>query len=100
MKTIIKIDYSLKDFHDFIFDLKEDLRSKNVKVQRHSFGRIIINNYQIIYNNDRFPCYIGIKDFDYLMCRNKGICKYLISHNSNVILIQSYNELLKLICEE
>lgn len=97
MKTIIKIDYSLKDFHDFTFSLKEDLRSKNVKVQRYRPGCIIINDCQIIYISDRVPSYMGLKNFDYLMCRDKDIQKYLFSRNQNIKLIKSYNELVKLI---
>lgn len=100
MKTIIKIDYSLKDFHDFIFDLREDLRSKNIKVQRNRPGCIIINDYQIIYISDRTPSYMGLKNFDYLMCRDKDIQEYLFCHNQNIKLIKSYNELVKLICGE
>lgn len=100
MKTIIKIDYSLKDFHDFTFSLKDDLRSKNVKVQRYRLKCVIINDYQIIYISDRIPSYMGLKNFDYLMCRDNDIQKYLLSHNQNAKLIKSYNDLIKLICGE
>lgn len=100
MKTIIKIDYSLKDFHDFIFGLRYDLKNKNIKIQRYRMKRFIINDYQIIYISDRVPSYMGLKSFDYLMCRDKDIQEYLFSRNQNIKLIKSYNELIKLICGE
>lgn len=100
MKTIIKIDYSLKDFHEYIYDLRDDLKNKNLKVIRYRPERIIVNDYQIIYINDRIPSYMGLKNFDYLMCADKNIQKYLLSHNQNAKLIKSYNDLIKLICGE